>query len=112
MKQERRKTPRVLAEHLVSYVLLDEQGEAQEVGMARTLDLSKGGIVLEMSHPLDERSHLRVKMVSGDRILEAAGLVVYSTALPSDLWRVGVSFTEIGKEDLRVLAQEVHERGA
>ena len=115
MKEERRRTPRVLAEHLVSYTVLDERGETDEMGVARTLDLSEGGIVLEMTHSLDRGSHLEMKMVSGDRILEARGLVVYSKYLsdcvPDNRWRVGVTFTEITGGDLATIAQEVEERG-
>jgi len=114
MKEERRKTPRALVEHLVSYTVLDERGETDEMGMARTLDLSEGGIVLEMTHSLDRGSHVEMKMVSGDHILEARGLVVYSKYLPDYLpnnrWRVGVSFTEITDGDLATIAQEVELR--
>lgn len=114
MKEERRRTARVLVEHLVSYVVLDERGGTDEMGMARTLDLSEGGIVLEMTHSLDRGSHLEMKMVSGDHILEARGLVVYSKYLPDYLpdnrWRVGVSFTEITEGDLATIAQEVEDR--
>jgi len=114
MKEERRRTPRVLAEHLVSYIVLDERGGTDEMGMARTLDLSRGGIVLEMTHPLERGFGLEIKMVSADLILEARGLVVYSKYLPDYLpnnrWRVGVSFTEITESDLATIAQEVEER--
>ena len=114
MKEERRRTARALVEHLVSYVVSDERGGTEEMGMARTLDLSEGGIMLEMTHSLDGGSHLEMKMVSGDHILEARGLVVYSKYLPDYLpnnrWRVGVSFTEITNGDLATIAQEVEER--
>ena len=114
MKEERRRKPRVLAEHLVSYTVLDERGETDEMGVARTLDLSEGGIVLEMTHSLDRASHLQIKMVSGHHILEARGLVVYSKYLPdyipNNRWRVGVTFTEITEGDLATIAQEVEER--
>ena len=110
MKEERRRTPRVLAEHLVSYTVLDERGETDEMGMARTLDLSEGGIVLEMTHSLAKGSHLQIKMVSGHHILEASGRAVYSKCLPDNRWRVGVTFTEITEGDLATIAQEVEER--
>jgi hypothetical protein len=84
------------------------------MGMARTLDLSEGGIVLEMTHSLDRGSHLQLKMVSGDHILEARGLVVHikhsPDYSPDNRWRVGVSFTEITEGDLATIAQEVKER--
>ncbi len=110
MKEERRKRPRVLAEHLVSYKVVDERGETDEMGMARTLDLSEGGLVLEMTHSLDKRAQLEIKMVSGDHILEARGQAVYSKLLGSGSWRVGVAFTEITEGDLATIAQEIEER--
>ncbi len=110
MKEERRKTPRVPVEHLVSYKVVDERGETDDMGMARTLDLSEGGLVLEMTHALDKSAELEMKMVSGDHILEAKGRAVYSKLLGSGSWRVGIAFTEITEGDLAAIAQEIEER--
>jgi c-di-GMP-binding flagellar brake protein YcgR len=105
--EERRKWTRIRAEHLVSYTHFDENGEADERGMARTLDLSEGGMVLEMTRPAKVGEHLQIKMVTGDQILKAAATVVYSNRLPADRWRVGVRFTEIPDRDLVTIAREV-----
>jgi c-di-GMP-binding flagellar brake protein YcgR len=105
--EERRRWARIRAEHLVSYAHFDEQGEPDERGIARTLDLSEGGMVLEMTRPADVGEHLQVKMVTGNQILKAAAAVVHSDRLPGDRWRVGVRFTEIPEEDLITIAQEV-----
>jgi c-di-GMP-binding flagellar brake protein YcgR len=110
MREERRKWPRVPTEHLVSYTHFDGQGEPDEMGMARTLDLSEGGIVLEMTHALETGSRLEMEMVTGDHVLRARGRVVYNQQLSSGYWRVGVSFTEIKDSDLAIIAQEVHDR--
>ncbi len=112
MKEDRRKWPRILTEHLVAYTRLGEQAVPDEAGVARTLDLSEGGVVLEMTHPLEVGGRLEIKMVSGDRILKARGQVVYSQDLPTKRWRVGVCFTEIADADLAVIVQEVEERKA
>lgn len=108
VKEERRKTRRVPAEHLVSYVHYDDEGQSDEKGMARTLDLSEGGMVLEMRHSMDVGSGLDIKMVSGDRILGAKGRVVHSQQIGSKGWRVGVCFTEVADGDLAAIAREVH----
>jgi hypothetical protein len=112
MNEERRKWPRILTEHLVAYTRLDEEAVPDEAGVARTLDLSRGGLVLEMIHPLEVGSCLELKMVTGDRILKAEGQVVYSEDMRDDRWRVGVCFTEIADEDLAIIAREVEERRA
>ncbi len=105
--KERRKSPRIQAEHLVSYAHFDEHEEPDDMGMARTLDLSEGGMVLEMTRPQGVGERIRVKMITGDQILEADATVVYSKRLPAERWRVGVSFTEIPKEDEVTIAREV-----
>lgn len=105
--EERRKWPRVLAEHLVSYAHFDEHGEPDDVGMARTLDLSEGGILLEITHSLKEGTALEIKMVSGERILRAKGVATHSASLSTGRWRVGVRFTEIPEGDLAAIAREV-----
>ncbi len=107
MKEERRKTGRVPAEHLVSYVHYDDEGQPDEQGMARTFDLSEGGMVLEMRHSIDVGSGLDMRMVSGDRILEIKGRVVHSEQIGSEGWRVGVCFTDIADGDLAAIAREV-----
>jgi len=107
MTEERRRWTRILAEHLVSYTHFDERGEPDDIGMARTLDLGEGGILLEMMHPLEEGSSLEIKMVSGESILRARGRVAHSVYVSQDRWRVGLHFTEIAEGDLRTIAREV-----
>jgi len=109
MKKERRRWTRIPVEHLVSYTIFDGQGEPEEMGMTRTLDLGGGGVVLEMPHPVEAGSHLQIKMVSGQHILRASGRVAYSQLLPTDRWRVGVSFIGIGEDDLVIISQEVED---
>jgi len=110
MDEERRRWPRVLAEHLVSYSLFNGEGQAIAMGMARTLDVSEGGILLEMTRPLAVGSYLEIKMVSAENIVEAEGRVAYSQYTPAGHWRVGVSFTKITGGDLAIIAQEVEGR--
>jgi hypothetical protein len=107
--EERRKCPRVPAEHLVSYTHYDEEGDPDDMGMARTLDLSEGGILLEMTRPARPGSALEIKMVSGEHIIRARGQVAYSQLLSPDRWRVGVSFVEITQGDLVTIEREVAE---
>jgi hypothetical protein len=79
------------------------------MGMARTLDLGEGGILLEMTRPAQPGSTLEMKMVSGEHIVRARGHVAYSQLLSPDRWRVGVSFSEITQSDLVTIANEVAE---
>ena len=109
MNEERRKWPRIPAEHLVSYTHYDEEGEPDDMGMARTLDLSEGGILLEMARPARPGSRLDVKMVSGEHIIRARGEVVYCHHLSRSRWRVGVSFSEITQSDRGTISSEVAE---
>jgi hypothetical protein len=107
--EERRKWPRVPAEHLVSYTHYDEEGGPDDMGMARTLDLGQGGILLEMTRPAQPGSILEIKMVSGEHIVRARGQVAHSQLLSPDRWRVGVRFSEIAQSDLVAIVSEVAE---
>lgn len=107
VREERRKSPRVTALHLVSYTLFDEHGNPDDEGMARTLDLSEGGMLLEVMRPLSEGGSLQIKMVSGDHIVRAQAQVVYCQRSSADRWRVGMRFTEITQGDLGTIALEV-----
>jgi c-di-GMP-binding flagellar brake protein YcgR len=106
-KEERRRWTRIPAEHLVSYTHFDEQMTPDDMGVARTLDLSEGGILMEMTRDLEEGSPLEIKMVSGDHTLRARGRIVHSQRLSSGRWRVGLDFTDIAEGDLIAIAQEV-----
>lgn len=105
--EERRTWPRVPAEHLVSYTSYDEEGDPEDMGTARTLDLSEGGILLEMTRPARPGYVLEIRMVSGEHIIRARGRVAHSQLLPPDRWRVGVIFSEITQSDLVTIASEV-----
>jgi hypothetical protein len=107
MTKERRKWPRVPAEHLVSFTVFGQQGEPEEKGTARTLDLGGGGAALEMTHHVEVGCRLEIKMVTGGHIVTASGRVAYNRYLSAGRWRVGVSFTEIGERDATIIAQEV-----
>ena len=106
-KEERRRWTRIPAEHLVSYTHFDEQMIPDDVGMARTLDLSEGGILMEVTRNLEEGSPLEIKMVSGDHTVRARGTIVHRQRLSSGRWRVGLDFTDITEGDLVAIAREV-----
>ena len=108
--EERRRWPRVPAEHLVSYTSYDEGGDPEDMGTARTLDLGEGGILLEMTRPARPGFPVEIKMVSGEHIIRARGRVVHSQAISRNRWRVGVSFSEITQSDLVTIANEVSEK--
>ena len=75
---EQRKYPRVETCNLVSYMLIGENGEIEDQGMGRALNISQGGILLETSR-LILSEHISLMSVDLDNnLIEIKGNVVYS----------------------------------
>lgn len=96
---ERRRTPRFEATNLVHMTSLDKQGNALDFATGLTINLSTGGMRLEMlSHPLPKGSRVRLSLrLSGEEVnLEAQ--LIYVEELDRDRYAVGVEFDPLSDE--------------
>lgn len=102
--REKRASPRIRSLNLTSY--LTRKGEQQEyiVSIGRTLDVSEGGVKIETHRRLDRGLQLELEIAVEDRIISAAGEVLYSRELSDGLFGTGIGFTVIAEED-RLLLQ-------
>ena len=97
---ERRTSPRV---EQVQLVQVAEPGSLSRPSTGRTLNLSRGGVRLEMSGELPLRSRVRLSLAVGDEFVTVAGSVVYLEALDHGRCAMGVQFTELDAGSRRLL---------
>ncbi|MCD4716884.1 MAG: PilZ domain-containing protein [Desulfobacterales bacterium] len=106
---ERRKNPRVESLNLLSYVCLDENNRALDQGMGRTLNVSKGGILLEIYNPVDPAHTMVLAIGLKDNMVDIKGKVVHSRTDEDGKIKSGVQFIEMDKETLLTLEAYITE---
>jgi hypothetical protein len=94
-----RRYPRMVAEYVVAYRLVQPEGGESAAQFSRTRTLGLGGLMFESEKPLDLDAILRMEIVLGEQTIRTTGVVVYVDRQGDSLWRHGVQFTEISEND-------------
>lgn len=92
---DRRTEPRIERVQLVQITRFDEEGFHADVATGRTLNVSRGGIRLELHHALPLRSVVNLSVLLGDQILDVSGTVVYLEAIDDQRCAMGVAFGDL-----------------
>ena len=82
--------------------------------MARTLNVSKGGILMETHRPLPKGQQVMITLGLQDQLIDVMGRIVF-TAQASGRFHNGVEFFHLSDHDKRILDKYVtafHERYA
>lgn len=95
---KKRGHPRVKRLNLVQISRFDEEGFRADLATGRTLDISPGGIRLELYHPLPLRSVVSLTVALDDQLVEVSGAVVYLEALDHERCAMGISFGDLPPE--------------
>ena len=104
--EERRKHERIASLNLVNFSSYRHDVLTKQ-GMGRTLDVSEGGILLEIHSMMDPEDQLELTIGIEDDLVEIKGRVVYCNEEEGGTFRLGVEFLEVGSEALGVLAQYI-----
>jgi hypothetical protein len=110
--KERRDHPRVEKLNLVQISRFDEEGFRADLATGRTLDISPGGVRLELYHPLPLRSVLTLTLALNDQLIEVTGTVVHLEVVDADRCAMGVEFTDLSHDARRVIDAHVAAGGA
>ena len=100
-----RKSNRIEATHLISYDLLDDEGNTVENSMARSLDLSCDGVLLEIRRKFVADIKMSVQVAVGEEIIDLLGIVRHSEQVDEDTFRTGVQFQNMTDEKAQKLAE-------
>ena len=106
MSTERRRYLRPEALNLLDYLVVDANGRQGEYSMARTLNVSKGGMLMETHIPLPKGQQVMITLGLKDQLIDVMGHIVY-TASVSGRHQNGVEFFHVSDQDKRVLDRYV-----
>ncbi len=106
---DRRTDPRIEKVHLVQVNRFDEEGFRADLTTGRTLNISRGGVRLELHQPVPLRSVVGLNVVLGERIVDVTGTVVYLEDLDGERCGMGIEFDELDPES-EALIEEFVER--
>ena len=76
MTTERRRYIRPESLNLLDYLIVDEQGRPSEYSMARTLNVSKGGILMETHIPLPKGQQVMITLGLKEQLIDVMGRIV------------------------------------
>ena len=100
---ERRNHPRFESLNLLSYVCLDENNRALDQGMGRTLNVSKGGILLDTHNSIDPEHIIVLSIGLKDDMVDIKGKIIHSRTDEDGKVKSGIQFIEMDKKSLLTL---------
>ncbi|HFQ88889.1 MAG TPA: PilZ domain-containing protein [Desulfobulbus sp.] len=106
MTSERRRFIRPEASNLLDYLVVDDQGRQGEYSMGRTLNVSKGGILMETHIPLPKGQQVMITLGLGDELVDVMGRIVYTT-YSAGRHQNGIEFFHVADRDRRTLDRYV-----
>ena len=105
---ERRHFIRPEALNLLDYLVVDDQGRQGQYSMGRTLNISKGGILMETHIPLPQGQQVMITLGLKDELIDIMGKIVYST-FDADRHQNGIEFSHVSDADQKILNRYVKE---
>ena len=103
MKFENRESERKDVLNLLDYVVLDESGKAVARAMARTLNVSENGLLLETHLSLEEGQMLLLTIGLENELCEIKGKIVRAGKSGEESFAYGVEFLNVTSENSGVL---------
>jgi hypothetical protein len=88
--------------NLLDYLVVDEQGRPGEYSMARTLNVSQGGILMETHICLPMGQQVMLTLGLRDQLIDVMGRIVYTVG-QSGRHQSGVEFFHLSDHDRQVL---------
>ncbi len=107
MSSERRRYIRPEALNLLDYLVVDDQGRQGEYSMARTLNVSKGGILMETHRQLPKGQQVMITLGLQERLIDVMGRIVYVVGT-AGRFHSGIEFFHLSDADKKVLDQYVN----
>ena len=101
-KTERRQYIRPEALNLLDYLVVDDQGRQGDYSMGRTLNVSKGGILMETHIPLPQGQRVMITLGLKDELIDIMGRIVYTT-FNAGRHLNGIEFFHVSDADQRIL---------
>jgi len=98
--RDQRKHPRVPTSNLISFKLYDDNGNLLNLSMARTLNISQSGILIETAHIMATGRISLMSAGAQDELVKIKGRVVYSRENGVGMYETGISFEGTDAENI------------
>ena len=98
--RDQRRHPRVPTSNLISFKLYDDNGNLLNQSMARALNISQSGILIESDHIITAE---RISLMSADAdnvLVKIKGRVIYSRENGIGMYETGIRFDGTDKENV------------
>jgi hypothetical protein len=96
---ERRCAERRYAMNFLDYEIVSEQGETLGRGLARTLNVSATGLLLETGQFFEPGQALRITLGLANDLVQLVGRVVHAQPVNDELCSAGIQFVEFDQTD-------------
>ncbi len=103
--------PRVKNLNLVQIDQHDEEGLQADLATGRTLDISSGGIRLELHHSVPLRTIVEMSLALDNDLVDVRGKVVYLEEIDEERCAMGIQFINVGAEVQQLLERYVAKAG-
>ncbi|VAX23245.1 hypothetical protein MNBD_NITROSPINAE02-1969 [hydrothermal vent metagenome] len=107
-KGYKRKGPRVERIFLTSVSRHHDTGELASSFVGKTLNLSDGGIMIEITEPVPLLSKVDIKVALEEYILDVKGEVVHLRKIENGHIEMGVKFLDFSDDGLKKIRNFVH----
>ncbi len=104
MTVERRRYVRPESLNLLDYLVVDEQGRQGEYAMGRTLNVSRGGILMETHIPLPVGQQVMITLGLRENLIDVMGRIVYAI-YSNGMHQNGIEFFHVAEDDRRILEE-------
>jgi len=103
--EEKRRSQRFDTMNLLHYKVLDVHDKQLADGMARTLNVSEGGILLETNAPFDPGQEIAISIGLEEEMVDVIGQVVHcNPSQTKGMYTAGIKFEDLDQDGSRVLS--------
>lgn len=102
---EKRRFPfRPETRNLVYFCIFGENGRITVQGMGKTLNISRGGVLLEIHAPIPQDCRMQLSIGIGDDILELEAFAAHIQKKDTQVLHVGMAFLPMTGPQARLLS--------
>jgi hypothetical protein len=104
---DHRRNPRCHDKNFLDFEILSPQGVVVGRGLARTLNVSENGLLLETGQAFAVGQTLRITLGLRDELVQITGSVAHSEPNAAALFHAGVCFLSVPEEDRATYRQHL-----
>lgn len=106
---ERRRAERRYALKFLDYEILSDDGAVTGRGLARTINVSETGLLLETGQFFEPGQRLRVTLGLVDELVQVTGQIMHSRPVDDELCSSGLMFLEFDPDDQAIYQKHFEE---